>query len=411
MTALMLGAPGEDARRFARNVLGETSGRDEKWLQALLFEHPELFPMDEIDPGSGYFVPICRELAIPKDGPSVYLDLLGMTPFGRLVLVECKLWRNPQARREVIAQIIEYAALMRRWSYSDLTARLKGVLQRSGANPLYDHVRESVPKLTEGQFVDQVSRSLKTADFDLVVAGDGIREDVRAMVEHLEARSGLTARLALVEFQLWSDGDGRSIVVPSTSFRAAPVPYRVVVDQQGVPLRAGTSNEVPDEVPDEASSETDRTVNPDRAANRAFWQRFIDQVRFDHPDQTPPTHGGNNWVKIAMPRPARWLTACRSVKERGFFMGLDGEEGQALYERLHAALPAMREETGLAMDLVPLSDAPFKASLRAYLPMSEPGYSTDDKFLEWLKDAANRLVNALRPRLAAWARESDLASG
>ena len=37
--------------------------------------------------------------------------------------------------------------------------------------------------------------------------------------------------------------------------------------------------------------------------------------------------------------------------------------------------------------------------------------TTDDKFLEWLKDAANRLVNALRPRLAAWARESDLASG
>ena len=35
--------------------------------------------------------------------------LLLITPDGNLVLVECKLWRNPQARREVLAQIIDYA--------------------------------------------------------------------------------------------------------------------------------------------------------------------------------------------------------------------------------------------------------------------------------------------------------------
>lgn len=39
--------------------------------------------------------------------------------------MECKLWRNPQARREVLAQILEYASLLRGWSYGDLTARLK----------------------------------------------------------------------------------------------------------------------------------------------------------------------------------------------------------------------------------------------------------------------------------------------
>ena len=33
------------------------------------------------------------------------------------------------------------------------------------------------------------------------------------------------------------------------------------------------------------------------SVNRTFWQRFIDEVQFDHPDQSRPTHGGDNWVK------------------------------------------------------------------------------------------------------------------
>jgi hypothetical protein len=85
---------------------------DEKWLQRLLYEHAELIPLKDIDTGDGVVVPLCRELSIPGHGGNVYLDLLGVSRTGRLVLVECKLWRNPQARREVIAQITEYAALL-----------------------------------------------------------------------------------------------------------------------------------------------------------------------------------------------------------------------------------------------------------------------------------------------------------
>ena len=90
-----------------------------------------------MEAGAGDVVPLCRELAIPRAGGSVFLDMLGVTQTGRLVLVECKLWRNPQARREVVAQIVEYAALLRHLSFGDLTARLKQKLGVSAANPIY----------------------------------------------------------------------------------------------------------------------------------------------------------------------------------------------------------------------------------------------------------------------------------
>jgi hypothetical protein len=50
-------------------------------------------------------VPICTELNTPA-GP---IDNFMVSPSGLPVLVECKLWRNPEARREVVSQILDYA--------------------------------------------------------------------------------------------------------------------------------------------------------------------------------------------------------------------------------------------------------------------------------------------------------------
>jgi len=41
--------------------------------------------------------------------------------------VEAKLWRNHEARQEVIAQVIKYASDMATWSYQD---RFVGYLKR-----------------------------------------------------------------------------------------------------------------------------------------------------------------------------------------------------------------------------------------------------------------------------------------
>jgi len=52
------------------------------------------------------FVPLCRELPLRFGTSSVFLDLLGVSPTGKLVLIECKLWRNPEARREVSSRAV-----------------------------------------------------------------------------------------------------------------------------------------------------------------------------------------------------------------------------------------------------------------------------------------------------------------
>jgi hypothetical protein len=386
---------GDTASALRRVPLSGDGLFDEKWLQALLFAHPELLPLDQAEPGAGPIIPLCREFSIPRESGTVFLDILGATRAGRLVLIECKLWRNPQARREVIAQVLEYASLLRGWSFGDLTARL---MARPGTSDIYPHMRKHFPDLDEARFVDAVSRSLETGDFHLVIAGDGIRSDLQAIAAHLNGSAMGMARLSLVEIQLWSDPLGRVVVVPGLSLRTAVVEQRVVVNQDGIPLRLAESAPATPVTSAPADPVSDAEALARRAANRHFWQRVIDNLRFDHPDQPPPRHGSNNWVRLDLPSPAVGITLYRTPNELGAFLRVQGEEGQAFLQALAEQADTLRAETGL--DLVfEEGDAPRMKVIHRFAADHAP--SNDEQFA-WLCDTANRLVNLARPRIAQW---------
>lgn len=394
MQGMMLDGNREGKTPFARiSLAGRESDYDEKWLQRLLFENPSLLPIAEIDNGAREFVPICRELSIPKAGGAVFLDIFGVTPEGHPVLVECKLWRNPQARREVIAQVLEYAGLMRRWSYGDLAARIRGPNPRASANPLYARVAEVFPGTDEASFVDRVSDALRTGDFVLIIAGDGIRSDVRAIVDQLTTSSGLTATLALVEFQLWRSNAGDLMVLPALPLRTEIIRHRVFLDDSGLPVSFESEGR--------AEDDAETLIDPDRdafkQATRAFWQSFIDTVRFDHPDQAKPRHGGHGWVRLAMPSPARWMTAFRAkTGDAGLFMRFYDEEGLSAYVEIEAAREQLEIDCGLPIRMTVERENPFNG-LISFDYTGDP--ANDDAFKAWLIQASNAVVNTFRPFL------------
>ena len=78
---------------------------DEGWLQGLIEQNPGLLPIEDIEPIFAPPVAIGREVAT-KVGP---IDNLFVSPAGYVTIVETKLWRSPEARRQVVGQIIDYA--------------------------------------------------------------------------------------------------------------------------------------------------------------------------------------------------------------------------------------------------------------------------------------------------------------
>jgi hypothetical protein len=171
----------------------------EKLLQSILHQTPQILPVDEFDASFGPLISLGREID--------NIDNLFISPRGRLTIVETKLWRNPEATREVVAQILEYAAQVSSWSYSELEDKLRKTLSpaEGAAQSLYELVKRSSvdEELCEADFIDSVQRTLKNGRFLLLVVGDGIRENIESLLELLHKHPQKLFTFGLIELQIF----------------------------------------------------------------------------------------------------------------------------------------------------------------------------------------------------------------
>ena len=204
--------------------------QNEDWLQQLLFDHPELIPFEEIDPLFRNSVAVAREVE-SGSGP---VDIVYVNPDGLLTLVETKLWRNPEARREVVAQLINYASQFASMSYDELTHAIAEA-EDSGPDHLVKRARTSAASFDEQRFHDAISKNLRHGRFLLLIVGDGIREDVGSMAEFLHRQPQLGFTLRLVEMAIYRlNGEGKDsiLVVPHIVARTQEV-LRAIVEVRG----------------------------------------------------------------------------------------------------------------------------------------------------------------------------------
>jgi hypothetical protein len=171
----------------------------EHWIQELIHSQPSLLPIDDIDSNFAPLIPLGRE--IPTSVGSI--DNLFVSPEGYLTIVETKLWRNPEARREVVGQILDYAKELNKWSFTDLNNAVKACSENK------EGIVESIKRYepideSEIQYlIDNISKNLNRGRFLLLIVGDGIRESVEDMVEYLSQTPQLFFTLALIELQVF----------------------------------------------------------------------------------------------------------------------------------------------------------------------------------------------------------------
>jgi hypothetical protein len=203
----------------------------ERELQVILARHPQLLPVSHFDPLFGPPVCIGREVGTGA-GP---LDLLYVSPSGYLTVVETKLWKSSEARRQVVAQIIDYTRRIVRWDYSHLEeaffeyARQYEVAQRGLIPYVADHSDED---LDEMAFTDAINRNLRLGRLLLLIVGDGIREGVEEMTDYLQDAPNLQFTLGLVEIGCYSvtagPGATSTLLVPRVVMRTAEVTRAIV---------------------------------------------------------------------------------------------------------------------------------------------------------------------------------------
>jgi hypothetical protein len=210
---------------------GHEGDQREEFLQTLVHDHPDVIPMAEIEPAYRPLISVCKELNTSAGS----VDNVWITPEGGLILGECKLIRNPQSRREVVAQALDYARAIAGWHFDDLQAAVRNA-RKDPAFSLWGSVSGQTD-LQEEQFCDAIQRRLRFGRIMLLIISDGIHEGVEALASYLQLHAGVHASLALLDLSIWEGVSGGYLVVPR-------IPLRTVLVERGIVTLEGEKGRI-----------------------------------------------------------------------------------------------------------------------------------------------------------------------
>jgi hypothetical protein len=206
--------------------------KDENWLQGLIHMTPQILPIAEIEPGFGEPVAVAREVSCGHG----QIDNLYLTPSGDIVLVETKLWRNNEIRREVVAQALDYVSALTSFSYEQFEQAVTRGSPKS--RRLYDWFVDHPEALDEAAFIDAVSRNLRRGRMLVMVLGDGIRSETEALANLLQSHAGAHFTFALVELATWRAGGDAILAVPDVLAKTVMIERGIVrLPESGVSIQ------------------------------------------------------------------------------------------------------------------------------------------------------------------------------
>lgn len=286
-TPLLLNSLDDAGRRLVRIQSQKNDPKNEAWLQELLYNHPELLPVDDFDDLYGPAIPIGREVRTDR-GP---IDNLYVSPEGGVTVVETKLWKNPEKHRTVVAQIIDYAKELATWDYDEFceailaSSRKRGEEKASLEEKVASGLAEAGVELHE--FQENVAACLNEGNFLLLIVGDKVSPNIALLTKAIQSAPGLGFTLGLAEMQLYqmnTETEWPLIVVPEVVGRTIEK-TRGVVQVRYTQEKPKISVEV----------ESDEIVGPSPAPHHTL-ESFLQSIPKDLIQ--PFEEGVNEWEAI-----------------------------------------------------------------------------------------------------------------
>lgn len=214
------------SRTFRDGFLGETL---EEGLQVLIEKYPGIIPGRQISSGSDdppRFLLLCREMSV--GGWS--LDFLLADQHAIPTLVEAKLVENPESRRAVIGQIIEYAAnAADNWLGGKLFEKASNYYSSKDVD-----LNEAIMQLTDNEdesasdFFERIENNLSQGKMRLIIVTDKLRPEVRKVIEYLNAETRNIEILGL-EISFYGDEDESFVLVPTVVGQS-----QIIAEKKGV---------------------------------------------------------------------------------------------------------------------------------------------------------------------------------
>ena len=161
-----------------------------------------------------------------------YADILAVEPTGRPAIIEVKLARNPEARKEIVSQVLAYAAFLRGMSVEGLE---QGLLGKGSAVASSGSILGAVQALDQEGAVDadtftaSLQEYLSQGNFRLVLVLDEISAELERIVAYLDAITVHALTIDVITLNIYEVNDV-----------TVALPQRVSPDLSATPLSTTT---------------------------------------------------------------------------------------------------------------------------------------------------------------------------
>ena len=181
----------------------------EAHLQEILFRDPDIVPVEDIssDTELSPIKLMLKEVGLPGSGAT---DLVGIDKNGNIYIIETKLARNPEVRRQVIGQILEYAAFLNEKGLDWLDDIVKKQKQVS-ISEYFEKLND--PEWDKESFEQNLRDNLNSGAFKLLIAVDEMNPDLQRIINYME--NILNVEIYALELRHFKDKAGMEILVPN----------------------------------------------------------------------------------------------------------------------------------------------------------------------------------------------------
>ena len=381
-------APDNSTSILQRVNIMDNSYYNEKWLQELIFNNQRLLPLYEVEPDYIGAFPVCMELPTR----SGRIDCLHVTSTGRLVITEVKLYRNPESRREVMGQILDYAKDLVSMDYMMLDESIK---KSTNGRSLYDFACEIDHQISEASFIDAVQRNLKRGRFLLLIVGDGIREGAFDIKEFLNQNASMEFTFAMVEMRVFHMNDEHFLVQPEVLHKTN------IIQRHVISLDNRSDDHLIELIQDAPSQETPSMQKAKERSefNETFWRALLDNIMLNDKTQPLPVTSTQSHLYFQLPPSASvsWITVYKlDNREVGVFVRFaKSPQGEKLYQDIQLAKSYFQESL--------LEEAEWiNTERKIVLPKMKVNLNDHGnwkKAHEYYQTQLNVLVDELRPLL------------
>ncbi len=179
-------------------------------LQQILADSPDLIPTGELGGGRKSIKVAVREAGLPGSG---FTDIIGIDESGNITVVETKLAKNPEIKREVIGQILEYAAYLWQKPYEEFDEIIQKKTKGSHLLDLMGKVEKENEEWSAEDFREAVETNLKEGRFALFIVVDEINEELRRTIDYLNSKNFADLELYALELKYFEE-KGLAVVLP-----------------------------------------------------------------------------------------------------------------------------------------------------------------------------------------------------